>query len=510
MKPPPADADAISTVVIVGGGTAGWMSAAALAKLLGKRLSIRLVESDVIGTIGVGEATIPPIKNFNRLLGLDEADLLAATQGTFKLGIEFEGWSRPGARYMHAFGPIGQNLGWLRTHQYWLKAKSLGKASDFAAYSINAVAARRNRFMPPQPDASASPLKDVVYAYHFDASLYARYLRGFAEARGVVRTEGRVVGVDQNGETGFVQAVVLESGERVEGDLFLDCSGLRGLLIEQTLKSGFEDWSHWLPCDRALAVPSASVEPLTPYTRSTARASGWQWRIPLQHRIGNGLVYSSAFISDEDAARELLTGLDSEPLGDPRPVRFTTGKRKRQWNRNVVAVGLSGGFLEPLESTSIHLIQSALLKLVQLFPDKAFRQADIDEFNAQSDLEYTNLRDFIIAHYKLGERTDTPFWRYCRNVQIPDSLQRKLSTFASAARTFRQGDELFDVESWIQVLLGQDLMPSAWDPGVELYSDDEILAYLQNIEEVIQKCVDVMPDHAEYVRRTCKASAVAA
>jgi tryptophan halogenase len=496
--------------VIVGGGTAGWMAAAALSKLMGKRLSIRLVESDAIGTIGVGEATIPAIKIFNQALGIDENQFIAATQGAFKLGVEFVGWSRPGERYMHGFGRIGQNLGWLRTHQYWLKARSLGKASAFANYSINTAAAYQNKFMPARPDLKDSPLSEIAYAYHFDASLYARFLRGFSEKLGVVRTEGRIVDTGLGGEDGFVEAIVLESGERIEGDLFIDCSGFRGLLIEQALKTGYEDWSHWLPCNRALAVPCASVTPMTPYTRATARTSGWQWRIPLQHRIGNGVVYSSEFISDDEAARELLSNLDGAALGEPRPVRFVTGRRKKFWNRNVVAIGLSGGFIEPLESTSIHVIQTGILRLVQLWPDREFRVADIDEYNAQGQLEYERIRDFVFAHYRIGVEGRTEFWRHCRSLPIPDTLQRKLDNFASTGRVFKEGEEVFDVESWIQVLIGQDLIPGAWDTGVDLYSDDEILAYLGNIEEVIRKCLNVMPDQAEYIRRTCPAPTLAA
>jgi tryptophan halogenase len=354
---------------------------------------------------------------------------------------------------------------------------------------------------------ASSPVKDIAYAYHFDASLYARYLRGLAERRGVVRTEGKIVSSEVDAATGFVEAVVLESGERVAGELFIDCSGFRGVLIEQALKTGYEDWTNYLPCDRAYAVPCASVTPLTPYTRSTAHGFGWQWRIPLQHRIGNGIVYSSSFVSDDEAQATLMANLDGEAMGEPRQVRFTTGRRKKAWNRNVVAVGLSGGFIEPLESTSIHFIQSAILKLVALFPDKTFRQADQDEYNAQVAYEYERTRDFIVLHYWLGERTDTPFWRRCRSLPIPDSLQRKLDNFAAAGRVFKEGEELFDVESWIQVMLGQGLMPQAYDPGVDLRSDQETLGFLKNIEEVIAKCVDVMPDHAAYIAQTCRAQA---
>ncbi|MES1200058.1 MAG: tryptophan halogenase family protein [Pseudomonadota bacterium] len=508
-EPQPARAEPVRSVVIVGGGTAGWMSAAALAKLLGPRLFIRLVESDAIGTIGVGEATIPAIKIFNQALEIHENDFVAATQGTFKLGIQFDGWSRPGVRYMHGFGRIGQNLGWLRTHQYWLKARALGQASDFSVYSINTAAALRNRFMPARPELASSPLREIAYAYHFDASLYAKFLRRYAEARGVVRTEGKVVGTELRSENGFLDAIVLESGERITADLFIDCSGLVGLLIEKALGVGYEDWSRFLPCNRALAAPCASVTPLTPYTRATARSAGWQWRIPLQHRIGNGYVYCSDFISDDDAKAELLGNLDAAPMADPRPIKFVTGKRKQLWSRNVVAVGLSGGFLEPLESTSIHLTQTAILRLVGLFPDKAFRESDIAEFNAQVDLEYERVRDFLVAHYRIGQREDTPFWKHCRTLPIPDALARKMANFAGAGRVFKDGEELFDVESWIQVFIGQDFIPASWDPAVELRSDAEILSYLKNIEAVNAQCVEVIPDHADYIRRTCSAAQAA-
>ena len=497
---------AIRRVVIVGGGTAGWMSAALLSRLYGSRLQLTLVESEDIGSIGVGEATIPAIKLYNRLVGLEENAFLQATKGTFKLGIEFVNWSSPQSRYIHGFGRIGQEFGWLRTHQYWLKMNALGRAGDLGDYSINTAAAAENRFSPARPDLPESPLRDIAFAYHFDASLYAQYLRSQAEGRGVVRHEGRINGFTLDSLSGHVQSVRLEDGREISGELFIDCSGLRGLLIEDALKTGYEDWSHWLACDRAVAAPCASVSPLTPYTRSTARESGWQWRIPLQHRIGNGIVYSSQFMSDDEAHAQLVSHLDGELLAEPRLIRFATGKRKKIWNRNVVAIGLSSGFLEPLESTSIHLIQSNLLRLVALFPDLSFRRADIDLFNAQADFEYECTRDFIIAHYKLTARDDTPFWRRNRDMDIPESLQRKLELFASAGRVFRENDELFAEESWIQVLLGQGLVPAGYDPGVDIKSEAEITNYLNNIRQVIRRCVATMPGHAEYIAANCSAA----
>jgi len=493
--------DPIRNLVILGGGTAGWMSAALLSKLM-PNLDIRLVESDEIGTIGVGEATIPAIKRFNHLAGIDETAFMKATRATFKLGIEFRDWNGPGGSYIHGFGKIGQDLGWLRMHHYWLKFRGTGKVSDvFADYSINTAASYANRFMRSRPDMKTSPLSEIAYAYHFDAGLYAGFLRQEAEARGVVRTEGKVAQTRLRAGDGFVEALVLESGAVIEGDLFLDCSGMRSVLIGQALNTSFDDWTRWLPCDGAVAVPCESVQPMTPCTRSTAHAAGWQWRIPLQHRIGNGYVFSSRHISDDEAVATLLSNLDGQPLAEPRVIRFTTGKRRKQWHKNVVAVGLSGGFLEPLESTSIHLVQSALLRLIGLFPDRHFAPVHAAEFNAQSDFEYSRIRDFIIAHYHLNGR-DEPLWRDCRAMAVPDTLRRKLDNFAAFGRVFKEHDELFAEESWIQVLLGHGLIPQAYDPAVDLKSDDEAVRYLNDIATVIRKCVAVMPDHAEYVAKT--------
>ncbi|MEO8547419.1 MAG: tryptophan halogenase family protein [Sphingomicrobium sp.] len=495
----------IRKILIVGGGSAGWMTAALFAELFQGLYDIELVESELIGTIGVGEATIPAIKRYNELLNLDEAEFMRTTQGTFKLGIQFVDWWRIGARYIHGFGVIGQDWEFLRCHQYWLRAHAQGKAADFSGFSINTAAALANKFMRARPDMADSPLAHIGYAFHFDASLYAKFLRGYAEQRGVVRTEGLISDVQLRSDDGFVEAVTLNDGRRIEADLFIDCSGFRGLIIEQALKTGYEEWTQWLPADRAIAVPCARVGETTPYTRSTARTAGWQWRIPLQHRVGNGYVYSSQHIDDADAEAMLLANLEGEPTANPNRIRFTTGKRRKLWNKNCIALGLASGFLEPLESTSIHLVQSAAIRLVRLFPNRGFDPAVIDEFNRQSDFEWERVRDFIILHYKASERDDTPFWRYCRDMEVPSTLQRKIDLFRSSGRIFREDEELFSEESWIQVFLGQGVIPTDHDPLVELKSDPQIAKYLGNIAMTIRKCVDVMPPHDEFIDKYCKA-----
>ncbi len=499
----------MKTILIVGGGSSGWMSAALLAHLFQGLYKVRLVESEEIGTIGVGEATIPAIKKFNELLELDEAQFMRTTQGTFKLGIQFRNWSHLGSSYVHGFGVIGQDMGWLRCHQYWLKMALKGEASDIAKFSINTAAVPDNKFMIARTDMGDSPIAHIAHAYHFDAGLYAKFLRKYAEERGVMRTEGMVTDVVLRAEDGFIEAVTLASGERIEADLFIDCSGFRGLLIEQALKTGYEDWTHWLPCDRALAVPCARSNDFTPYTRSTAHGAGWQWRIPLQHRTGNGHVFSSKYMDETEAERILLANLDGEQLAEPNRIRFTTGKRKKVWNRNCVAVGLAAGFLEPLESTSLFLIQSSLIRLIRLFPDGGIDQANIDEFNRQTDFEYERVRDFIILHYKATMRDDTEFWRYCRDMEVPATLQRKMDLFRANGRIFREDEELFSEESWIQVMLGQGIMPRGYDPLVDVKSEPQIVQYLSNIEAVIGKCVNVMPSHAEFVARYCDARELA-
>jgi tryptophan 7-halogenase len=495
----------IRNIVIVGGGTAGWMTAAVLSKLLHGQLDIRLIESDEIGIVGVGEATIPQIQLFNQTLGLDEDDFVRKTQGTFKLGIQFVDWWRPGQSYLHSFGAIGgRNLGVVPFYQYWLKLHQAGEAADLGAYTFNTIAALQNKFMRAVAIPN-SPLSSIAHAFHFDAGLYAKYLRGYAEARGIRRTEGKVVETRLRGEDGFIESVVLESGEVVSGDLFIDCSGFRGLLIEQALHTGYEDWTHWLPCNRALAVPCESVSPLTPYTRSTARKAGWQWRIPLQSRIGNGLVYSSEYLSDDEAASILLGNLDGAPLADPRPLRFVTGMRKRFWNRNCVAIGLASGFMEPLESTSIHFIQSSISKLIAFFPSAGFDQVDIDEYNRQVQFEFERSRDFLVLHYQANERSE-PFWRHCREMAIPDTLADKIELFRSHGRTFREHEELFTESSWIQVLLGQGVMPRSYHPMVDMLPHEEVTRMVAGVRGVHEACVAAMPAHADFIAKQCAAS----
>ena len=494
--------DPVRRVTIVGGGTAGWMTAAALSKWLSK-VEIRLIESEEIGTIGVGEATIPHLRNYLPLAGIDPLKMISETKATFKLGIQFVDWGAPGETYIHGFGKIGRDMLWLHPHQLWLAARARmpGRALPFDAYAINCVAALENRFCFPDKRNPNSPLGDIDYAYHFDASLFARYLRSESEARGVTRVEGRIVEVVQHPESGYVDKVRLSDGREVEGDLFVDCSGMRALLIGEALGHAYEHWNKWLLCDRAQAVPCASVEPVTPYTRSTARKAGWQWRIPLQHRIGNGYVYASDLISDDEVASLLLEGVDAEPLADPRPVRFAPGRRLKSWDKNVVAIGLSSGFLEPLESTSIHLVQTAIHRLLAMFPSTGFSAPDIDEYNLQARTEYEDVRDFIIAHYKVTRRSGDAFWDYVRTMEVPDSLAARLELFRSSGRFFKHNaQELFAEESWVQVLLGQGFEMRA-DPVTQFVADGELAAFLGDLSEVIADVASKMPDHGEFVRR---------
>ena len=483
------------------------MAASAFARFLGPSYSIRLIESDDIGTVGVGEATIPAIQLFNQSLGIDENDFIRATQGSFKLGIEFADWLEPGHRYIHAFGAVGRGLGLLPFHQYWLRHHSQGGTSSLWDYSPSALAAAENRFARPFDKPGVLP-SGVAYAYHFDAGLYAQFLRKYAEARGVVRTEGQVVDVALNAENGFIESVTLTSGEKVEGDLFMDCSGFRGLLIEQALESGYEDWSNYLPCDRALAVPCASVDPLTPYTRSTARAAGWQWRIPLQHRTGNGYVYCSDFVSDADAKDSLMSNLDGDALAEPRQLRFVTGKRRQIWKKNCVAIGLSSGFLEPLESTSIHLIQAGIAKLLNFFPTAGFEAADIDAFNSQMDFEFTSIRDFIILHYKANNRPGA-FWKQCREMAIPDSLKAKIDLFKTNGRIVRFNEELFTELGWLQVMWGQGLRPEGYHPLADQLTTVQLKEFMAVSHKHAAHVAGQMPDHKDYIVATCAASPIA-
>ena len=499
----------LKNIVIVGGGTAGWMAAAALSRLLqreqgGSPYTIRVVESDEIGIIGVGEATIPPIRSFNAVMGINEDDFLRATQGTFKLGIQFVNWGGLGESYIHGFGSIGQSIDGIAFQHYWHRLHQEGKAADLFDYSINTTAPLAAKFLRPRPDMKGSPLAEVTYAFHFDASLYSRFLRGHAEGRGVIRTEGRITEVLQH-EDGLISGLKLANGELVEGDFFIDCSGLRALLIEQTLKAGFEDWSHWLPCDRAQAVPSVSTQPLLPYTRSTAHTAGWQWRIPLQHRTGNGHVYCSSFMGDEEAGKILLAHLDGEPLAEPRVLKFQTGRRKKSWVGNCVALGLASGFMEPLESTSIHLVQTGITRLMDLFPREGLDEADIALYNRQTQFEYERIRDFIILHYKATARDDSPFWNHCRLMSIPDTLREKIELYESNARIYREGIELFWEPSWLQVMHGQGIRARGHHPVADLRPIEQIQAFADDVRSVVQRCVEIMPTQSDFIAANCAA-----
>ncbi len=493
---------AIRDVVIVGGGTAGWMAAAAFCRFLNNGYTrITLVESEEIGTVGVGEATIPPIINFNRMLGLNENEFLRETGGTFKLGIEFVDWGGLGERYFHPFGHHGHDLEGVHFHQLYLRERQRRVMPDISAWSMSAVAAAKGRF-GRAAEGAQSPVRELFYAFHFDAALYARYLRRYAEARGTRRVEGRVVDVALRPTDGFVEAVTLVDGQRIAGDLFIDCSGFRGLLIEEALHTGYEDWRHWLPCDRAVAVPSRLPGDPDPFTRSTARSAGWQWRIPLQHRTGNGLVYASEHLDRDEAERLLLGNLDGEPLGAPRHLSFTTGRRRQCWNRNVVALGLSSGFIEPLESTSIHFIQSGIARLVSLFPDKRFSPVERDEFNRQMRELYEDVRDFIVLHYKATRRNDSAFWDRCRTMSVPDTLQRKIDLFRAKARIFRDGYELFTNASWVAVFLGQHIVPEDYEPAADALDEAKVTQALEQMRRGFLDTADRLPTHGDFLRRT--------
>ena len=486
-------------VLIVGGGTAGWMTAAALGRLLPPgSVNIRLVESEQIGTVGVGEATVPHIRFFNARLGFDEAEFMAQTRATFKLGIEFRNWAHVGDRYIHPFGAYGENLDGVEFHHLWLRARSAGGKRPIGDYSLPILAALDGRFTPPKDDP-ASIGSTYSYAYQFDATRYAAFLRSFAEGLGVRRTEGRIIDVSRNGESGLVESVMLEGGERLEADLFIDCSGFRGLLIGQAMESEFQDWSHWLPCDRAWAAPCRSDGPLLPYTRATAHESGWFWRIPLQHRVGNGHVYSSAFCSDEEALTALLAQMESEPGADPRQLRFKAGCRRLQWSGNVVAIGLASGFLEPLESTSIHLVQLAIGYLVDLFPDSGFDPVCADEFNRIMSLEYERIRDFLILHYHATRRDDTPFWDYCRTMPIPDSLAYRVDLFRERGVVAQYREGMFLDASWLAVLFGQDVMPRDYDPLADRVAPEMLEQHLATIRERCAQAVEAMPAQEDYL-----------
>ncbi len=498
----------IKRIVVAGGGTAGWIAATLLNRVLRPAIEVVLVESEEIGTVGVGEATIPPLMNLFIFLGLPENEIVQAVQGTFKLGIEFENWLRPGHRYFHAFGTPGRDLGIVSFYQYWLKEHMAGRGGSLWDYSLTSQAAFANRFAPLKR-IPESDVEGITHALHFDAGLLARYLRGKCEAQGVIRREGHITGVNLRAEDGYIESLTLKSGEVITADFFIDCTGFRALLIEGALKSGFEDWSHWLPCDRAWAVPCGYGEDpargLTPYTRATAHTAGWQWRIPLQHRIGNGHVFSSKFVA-EDAARDILLGnLDSEPLAEPRLLKFTTGRRQTSWIKNCLALGLASGFLEPLESTSIHLVQSAMTRFVKMFPGRTVTPLEQAQFNRQTRHEYELIRDFIILHYAATERDDSDFWRYCRTMDLPDTLKAKMAYFREHGRLIVEEADLFRESNWAQVLIGQGLIPSAPSALTRLVDDPSLGEYMANIRQIVTATARELPPHHLYIDRFCKA-----
>ncbi len=486
-------------VVIAGGGTAGWLAAAALSHQLGKVLDITLIESDEIGTIGVGEATIPPIRVFHKLLQIDEQEFMRATAATFKLGISFENWGQKGDHYIHSFGRNGKPTWMCEFHNFWLRSLELGVQSELGEYCFELQAAKAGKF-------GISQQVDVNFAYHFDAGQYAKFLRRFAEGFGIKRVEGKIKEVKQNSTTGFIEALVLHSGVVVEGDLFIDCTGFRGLIIEQTLKSGYEDWSHWLPCDSAAAVQTELTGVAPPYTRSIAHDSGWRWCIPLQHRVGNGLVFSSRFLADDAAKEELVNSIDGKPLTTPRVLKFQTGRRRQVWNKNCVALGLSSGFIEPLESTSIHLMMVGVTRLLHLFPFGGVHQAAIDQYNEAARIEMEKTRDFVVLHYHATQRDDTPFWRHCRDMPIPDSLAQRIELFRQTGYAYQGDSELFRVDSWTQVMLGQRIRPKTYHPAARLLGADDLTKFLSEFRASIQQTVARMPVHQDFVNQYCKAS----
>jgi tryptophan 7-halogenase len=500
----------IGRLVIVGGGTAGWMAAAACAyKLSGLVSSITLIESQEIGTVGVGEATLPHIRFFNKTLGIDEAQMMAETRATFKLGIEFCNWGKLGDRYIHPFGDYGHSMNGLPFHHHWVRARQAGANDPIDHYSYPVMAAQADRFTLPSNDPK-SLLSTFSYAFQFDASLYAAFLGRYAKGHGVKRVEGKITTVNQNPESGVIESVVLEDGTSVEGDLFIDCSGFSGLLIEQTLQTGYDDWSRYLPCNRALAVPCESAGVIGPYTRATARDAGWQWRIPLQHRTGNGHVYCSDYISDDEAANVLLSNLDGKVLGEPRQLYFKTGRRRKQWNKNVVAIGLAGGFLEPLESTSIHLIQAGITNLMDMFPNSDFRDADADEYNRVMDLEYDRIRDFLVLHYVANERDDAPMWRDLRNMMLPDTLAYKMKMFRERGLIPEYAHGLFLPASWLAVFIGQNIIPKHYDPRANQMPVEELQARLSRLRHGIDAAVAGTSDHMAFIRDNGAAMAKAA
>lgn len=491
--------DPIRKVVVLGGGTSGWISAALLKKILGSSIQLELVESDDIGTIGVGEATIPPIKNFHKLLGINEQEVMKATRATFKLGISFENWGQKNDKYIHSFGVTGKECWAGEFHHFWLHGKNKGHNDEFGEYCFELQAAKKNKF-------ALSKDTPINYAYHLDATLYAKYLRTFSEKLGTKRIEGKIAKVDKCPNTGNISSLKLESGQTIEADLFIDCTGFRGLLIEQALHTGYDDWSHWLPCDSAVAVQTESVSEPIPYTRSIAHDSGWQWQIPLQHRVGNGLVFCSKYLSDDNAKELLLNNIEGKTVTEPRVIKFKTGRRRKGWNKNCVAIGLSSGFIEPLESTSIHLIMTAIVRLLRLFPYDGITPSVVDEYNNKLDSEINAVRDFIVLHYCVNQRSDSEFWLHCQNMEIPESLAHKLQLFKETGRVFLDDGDIFRVDSWTQVMLGQGLMPTQYHKIANIMSDTELKNFLHGLKQSINNAVDSLPSHSDFIKHYCQYS----
>jgi len=491
----------IENVIIVGGGTAGWITAAMLSKYLGQVTQITLIESDAIGTVGVGEATIPQIQRLNNLLGLNEAEVMKASGATFKLGIEFSNWGKIGERYMHAFGYSGMHLNALQFHNYWLRSQTDGSLSDFWDYSPNLQACNAAKFKhSPQ---GKNGLSGLIYAYHFDAGLYAQYLRKYSQTMGTRRIEGKIVDVEQHLETGDITGLKLESGDLVSGDLFVDCSGFRALITEGVFETPYHDWRKWLPCDRAVAVGCNRTEPLLPYTKAIAHQAGWQWRIPLQHRLGNGHVFASQFMEPAEAEDILLNNLDGGVIGTAKHLSFKTGRRDKFWVKNCVAIGLSSGFLEPLESTSIHLVQTHAGKLIEQFPSLPIQDVARDEYNRQCAEEFDLIRDFLILHYKQTERDDSEFWRYCKNMDIPDTLATKMELFRQTAKLRHDPEDLFAESSWVQVMLGQGLTPLSYHTRANALTAHQTQQFFERIKSMISADLSSTLDHAKYIERYC-------
>lgn len=489
----------IRSIVIVGGGTAGWMAAASLQQhFINTPIRITTIESSKIDTVGVGEATIPTIRRFYQNLGMTDAEVLRATQGTCKLGIQFNDWHSPDSSFIHPFGLFGQDVRNIGFHHYWLKMKQQGDSTPISEYSLGASLALHNKFIFPSPKP-ASPMSVFDWALHFDATLFAALMRDYATSNGCAHVDAVITEVRQRPEDGFIESLQLDSGETIKGDLFIDCSGFHGLLIDKTLNVGYEDWSHWLFCDSACVVQSKNVDSPTPYTRVNARDAGWQWRIPLRSRTGNGYVYSSRFISDQVAEDTLTHNVEGELLAEPRKLSFTPGRRAQSWNKNCIALGLSSGFLEPLESTSIALIETGIERIKTLFPDRQFSQACIDEFNEVSALEYERVRDFIILHYKSSAREDTQFWRECRAMDIPDTLQKKIDLFKARGYFLRYRWEMFHPASWLAIYTGFDILPENYDPGVDSFETRYIVESLAAMKASLQKVVNETPSHQDFL-----------